>query len=302
MSSHPWFVVRLGVAYFPWSSDLGEGLSRGLSADPIPLEVKVFPDGEDYVRFPTDPRDYDDLVIIQRAFPEQDRRLLQLLLAIHAASDLGTKRIHVVLPYLPYSRQDRRFREGEAVSFGLILKLIRDSGARSVVSVDVHRPEAFVIEGARCINVEPFSEYGRILMGQNRAMVLSPDRGSLWRAKSLSQHINAPFDYFEKFRDRITGEISLRSKSLDIDVNRVIILDDIVATGSTIVEAIKALRDMDIKDIWVIATHCLLLNNADERIIKAGASLIICSNTINTPYSRIDVTGLMLTRLKEILP
>jgi ribose-phosphate pyrophosphokinase len=167
--------------------------------------------------------------------------------------------------------------------------------------VDVHNPEAFGAVGMRCINVEPFVEYGNYLMNLGRPlMVLSPDKGSLWRARILGQALNSPFDYFEKFRDRITGDVSMRGKVIG-DVGRVVIIDDIVATGGTIIEAIGILRSLGIGEIHVLATHCLLLNDADKRIMEAGASSITCSNTVRTRYSHIDVVKLMLRAIGDLL-
>ncbi|WP_243675158.1 ribose-phosphate pyrophosphokinase-like domain-containing protein [Vulcanisaeta distributa] len=108
-------MVRYLVASFPWSSDVGDDIARTLGLTHTTLETKQFPDGESYVRYPPiDVSTYDGLILVQRAYPpDQNTRLIQVMLATHAARDLGVKHIHIVLPYLPYSRQDRRFRDGE---------------------------------------------------------------------------------------------------------------------------------------------------------------------------------------------
>ncbi len=94
-------VVKYLVASFPWSSDVGNDMANALGLTHVVLETKQFPDGESYIRYPIDVSTYDGLILIQRAYPEQNTRLIQVMLAVHAARDLGVKQVHVVLPYLP---------------------------------------------------------------------------------------------------------------------------------------------------------------------------------------------------------
>lgn len=290
------------VASFEWSSDIGTEVANALGLPHTVLETKQFPDGESYVRYPIDLSTYDGLILVQRAYPNQDSRLMQLMLAIHAARDLGVREVHVVLPYLPYSRQDRRFREGEPVSLLTVLTLLSSLGVSSVVTVDVHKPEAFRVPNVRCINVEPFELYAERLRGISNAVLLSPDLGSLWRVRRVSEGLGgSPYSYLEKFRDRITGEVSMRPKELDVKGKEVFIIDDIIATGGTIIEATKILKELGATSIHAIATHCLLLNMADSRMFSAGVSSITCTNTIPTKYTEININQLIVRTLRELL-
>ncbi|WP_243679516.1 ribose-phosphate diphosphokinase [Vulcanisaeta souniana] len=194
------------VASFPWSSDMGNEVANTLGLNHVTLETKQFPDGgESYIRYPIDITTYEGLILIQRAYPEQNNRLIQTMLAIHAARDMGIKNIHIVLPYLPYSRQDKRFRDGEPISLNTILSLLSLLGASSLITVDVHKPDAFKAPNMRCINVEPFDLYAGKIGNVSNAVLLSPDIGSLWRVKKVSEYLGIPFSYLEKFRDRVTG-------------------------------------------------------------------------------------------------
>ena len=151
------------VASFEWSSDIGSEIANTLGFTHTILESKQFPDGESYVRYPIDITTFDGLIIVQRAYPGQDSRLMQVMLAVHAARDMGIREVHVVLPYLPYSRQDRRFRDGEPVSLAVVLSLLSSLGVSSIITVDVHKPEAFKVGNVRCVNVEPFRLYANNL-------------------------------------------------------------------------------------------------------------------------------------------
>ncbi|WP_054858023.1 ribose-phosphate diphosphokinase [Vulcanisaeta sp. JCM 16159] len=294
-------MVRYLVASFPWSSDVGDDIARTLGLTHATLETKQFPDGESYVRYPIDVSTYDGLILIQRAYPDQNTRLIQVMLATHAARDLGVKHIHIVLPYLPYSRQDRRFRDGEPISLQTMLSLFSSIGASSIITVDVHKPEAFRIANTQCINIEPFELYASRLGKMNNVVLLSPDVGSLWRVRKVSEYLGASFSYLEKFRDRVTGEVTMKPKELDVAGKEVFIIDDIIATGGTIIEATKILRSLGAVKIHAIATHCLLLNMADSRMFEAGVSSITCSNTIPTRYSEINVNNLIVNVIRGLL-
>ncbi|WP_446752496.1 ribose-phosphate diphosphokinase [Vulcanisaeta sp. JCM 16161] len=294
-------VVKYLVASFPWSSDVGNDMANALGLTHVVLETKQFPDGESYIRYPIDVSTYDGLILIQRAYPEQNTRLIQVMLAVHAARDLGVKQVHVVLPYLPYSRQDRRFRDGEPVSLQTMLSLLSSLGVSSIITVDVHKPEAFRIANTQCINIEPFELYANRLKGVENVVLLSPDIGSLWRVRKVSEYLGVPFSYLEKFRDRVTGEVTMKPKELDVAGKEVFIIDDIIATGGTIIEATKILKSLGATRVHAIATHCLLLNMADSRMFETGVSSITCSNTIPTRYSEVNVNQLILNVVRGLI-
>ncbi|BDR92054.1 ribose-phosphate pyrophosphokinase [Vulcanisaeta souniana JCM 11219] len=294
-------VEKYLVASFPWSSDMGNEVANTLGLNHVTLETKQFPDGESYIRYPIDITTYEGLILIQRAYPEQNNRLIQTMLAIHAARDMGIKNIHIVLPYLPYSRQDKRFRDGEPISLNTILSLLSLLGASSLITVDVHKPDAFKAPNMRCINVEPFDLYAGKIGNVSNAVLLSPDIGSLWRVKKVSEYLGIPFSYLEKFRDRVTGEITMKPKELDVTGKEVFIIDDIIATGGTIIEATRILKSMGATRVYAIATHCLLLNMADSRMLEAGVSSITCSNTIPTKYTEVYVNQSVIKALRGLI-
>ncbi|MGC8596915.1 MAG: ribose-phosphate diphosphokinase [Thermocladium sp.] len=261
----------------------------------IELIYKVFPDGEQYVRLPTSVAG-EHVIYVTRAYPNQDRSLVRSLLVINALKDLGASRVGLFMPYMPYARQDRRFLDGEAISIDYIIKSLKNAGLDELFVVDIHKPEVLERNGLG-INLEPFQAYSSLLSNLKNPLVLSPDVGSLWRAKKLAQLISADFDYLEKTRDRFTGQVSIKPKDISAAGRDVVIIDDIIATGGTIVNGINALKG-EALTIRVIAAHCLLLNDADQKIINAGAAEIICSNSILTNYSKADVSQLLFTAIK----
>ncbi len=293
--------MRSLVLNFSESEDLGKKLSSILNLEHYLIESKIFPDGEVYVRLPVNPEN-KRVIIIQRLYPEPNINFTKLLLTVDACRDLNAEEIIVILPYLAYSRQDRRFREGEAVSLKTILKVLKHLGVKSIITVDVHKPQAYNLEGLNCINIEPFNEYARYIKSNiGDCVILSPDYGSLWRVENTAKKLNVPYDYFEKIRDRITGEVTIKPKQINVQNKNVVIIDDIIATGGTIVKAIDVLRSLGVRNVHVIATHGLFIDNADVKIIKTGASSITCTNTILNKYSKIDITELIAEKLRQII-
>ena len=288
---------------FPECESFSKRLGNYLNLPVYTFETKIFPDGESYVRYPIDVRN-EDIIIVQNPYPDQDRKLQQLYLAIDAAHDLGADKVIIVLPYFAYSRQDRRFRDGEAISLKTILKIFKKLNVYAVLTVDIHKPQAFTYEDLKCINIEPFSKYAEYIrntIGIENLVLLSPDVGSLWRVERVGKLLNIEFDYLEKFRDRITGEITVKPKSLNVEGKNVIIIDDMIATGGTIVEASKILKKQGVKKIYTIATHCLLLGNADQKILNAGVEDVICSDTIECRYTKISTIELIGEELRKLI-
>ncbi len=291
------------VLSFPDEVGRGEKLARALGCEFVNVEYKVFPDGEDYVRVPVDVRGRD-VIVLSTLYPDQDRKIFRTLLLLDALRDLGASKIVLVCPYLAYARQDRRFRDGEAVSLRSLIKLLECAGADIIVTVDVHKPEAFRGERARCVNVEPFRLYAekiREVVGCDNVVVLSPDFGSLWRAQRVAERLNVEFDYFEKYRDRVTGEITMRPRQVEVRDRTVVIVDDIIATGGTLREATRIVRSMGARRVVAIATHCQFLGGADVKLREAGIEIIMCSDTIETPYSTISVVELIADEIRKVL-
>src|SRR5210317_1737191 len=111
----------------PASTILGEAIAMELGQEPILLSHRLFPDGENYIRFP-EPVKGEVVVLVQTTAPDQDRKLMQLLFMARNAVDQGASRIIAVIPYLAYARQDKQFLDGEAVAFDIILELLESVG------------------------------------------------------------------------------------------------------------------------------------------------------------------------------
>lgn len=285
------------MLYFKNAEDLARRISAKLGLDARPVEERDFPDGEVLVR--VEPA--REAALIARLYPDVNKNLVKLFLALDALADYGAERLILVLPYMPYARQDRRFREGEPISVKAVLGHIKEYPVSHIISVDLHKPYiADYVGNVRVVNVYPAAKIAEALRRWNIDVVLSPDFGSQFRAEAVAKALGAAWDYFEKYRDRETGEIFMRPRSgLSLQGKNVAIVDDILATGGTLAEACENAKALGAAGVYAAVTHCQLLGNARER--TKCLSAVYCSNTIPCEYSSIDVSAELAEALAQIL-
>lgn len=283
----------------PASTRLGERICSLAGLEKIRFFFKQFPDGELYVRLLDDVTGVDTL-IIQSLSPPQDRNLMILLQLISAFKTNGGGEASVLIPYMAYARQDKVFLPGETISAHLVSGLIETAGADRVALVEVHSDAAAKgFKDALLIEVtKAFAEH-YLRSGFEKAYVVAPDRNATPRAKRLAEMIKGEFGWVEKTRDKETGFVSSTEGELNPTGSKTILIDDIISTGGTIVEAIKLLKSKGAFRISVACVHGLFVNNAYEKIMNAGASSIISSDTVETQYSNISVSGEVVRALRE---
>lgn len=287
----------------PASFELGRriGLQLGIQAEPV--IHRVFPDGESYIRVAVDVRD-EDVVIIQSTPPPQDRHLIQLLLMARTVKELGARRVHCVVPYLAYARQDKRFMDGEALSLEVILHLLEDSGVEGLLTVDVHSEDSLreLCGGLEVWNISAIPLLARHLrgLGYGGAFSLAPDAGALRLAMLADGELGGGFGALEKRRDRETGEIEMWAEGLDLSGRDAAIFDDMVSTGGTMARAVAILKSLGARRVAAACTHALFLGEAERRIREAGAEHIIAADTVPTHLSVVSVAGLIADQLRTL--
>ncbi|WP_291999767.1 ribose-phosphate diphosphokinase [Caldivirga sp.] len=282
--------MRRIVLYDESSRDLGINVASRINAEAKEITHKVFPDGEQYVRVEANVEG-SDVLYVTRLYPNQDQGLIRVMLLLDAVKGLGASRVGLFIPYMPYARQDRRFLEGEPVSINVMLNVFKNLGVEYLYVVDIHKPQS--LEGYQgFINLKPFKLYAREFKNLSNPVVVSPDSGSLWRAEELARELGVEYDYLEKHRDRYSGEVSFTLRSINVKGKDVVIIDDIISTGGTIVGAAGMLRSMGATSINVVATHCIMIGDAETKLTKA-VDKVRCSNSILGKYSQFDVSQLI---------
>ncbi|MEZ0320178.1 MAG: ribose-phosphate diphosphokinase [Pyrobaculum sp.] len=261
------------------------------------VEERVFPDGEVLARIPSAA---ETVVLVARLYPSVNENLVKLFLALDTLNDLATRRIVLAIPYMPYMRQDRRFREGEPISAKTVFKIMSSFGVSALVTVDLHKQ--YVAEYAPRVvvkNVFPVEEFAKAVGGAD--VVVSPDFGSFHRAEALAKTLGSRYTYFEKFRDRSTGTITLTPRT-DVELRgaRVVLVDDILSTGGTLVEACKACRTLGASEVVAAVSHCQLLKDARERV-RSCVDRLVCTDSILNEYAEVKLGPVFKKHLSEIL-
>ena len=277
------------------SRDLAKNISKNLKCDYSDLSVKKFPDGELYLKFETELKN-QDVVLVQSLHPS-DEALLELIFAIHTAKDLGAKKVRVVIPYLAYIRQDKRFNPGECVSSKIVGSLL--SVADEIITIDPHLHrfkslnEVFKTKAVKLSANDLIQDY--ISKNFKDPVIIGPDAESYQWAQSIAKKIKASTAILQKDRInsyevhvKLNSEINVRNKEL-------IIIDDIISTGKTILEAIKVIKKLKPKSITVISIHGIFADPSTLDFIREYSNSII---TIKNPYSKIDVSKLISDSLK----
>ncbi len=274
------------------SRGLGEKIASVLNAELLDVEIKRFPDGEIYARINGEVG--EEVALIQTTYPNE--KIIELFIIQDALREWGAKKIITVVPYFGYSRQDKIFKPGEAISARAMAKHIQIY-SDIFVGIDLHAESIltyFDIPTHHLHATVPIAEY---LRSKNVDIVISPDKGGYTRAKLVAEKINAEFDYLEK--TRLSGtEVLIKPKNLDVDGKVVGIVDDIISTGGTIARASEQLRDQGANKIFAVCTHGLFIGNARENLKKVDE--FAATDTIESEHSKISVASVVADFLKSL--
>jgi ribose-phosphate pyrophosphokinase len=279
------------------AKNVARNLANKIQQPLLQATYKRFPDDEFYVRV-LDDISGEDVLIVQTAYP--DPKIVELLLMQDAVHDAGAKKITVVLPYFGYSRQDKKFEEGEAISSRAVAQHI-SIHADCVITVDPHKEHIlkfFSVPAYSCSAVSTIAQY---LKEKNIDFILAPDKGAKERAKEAAALIDCEYDYLEKTRiDETTVKIT--PKKLDARGKHVAIIDDIISTGGTMANSIKELKKQGAKTVSVACTHGLFIGGAKEKLLSADCDEIISTDTIETEFSKVSAADCIAEILLKTLP
>lgn len=278
------------------SQNLAAKVANLLNDQLCPIETRKFPDGERYIRIKG--KIPDEVVVIQSTGYPQDENFMELFLIIKNLKDIGADKVKAVIPYLGYSRQDKRFKPGEAVSVKIIAELLEAAGADEVFSINLHEHNII-----NFFNIPAYELSAIPLLAEHLSskvddpIIIAPDKGALDHARTMAGIIGCEYDYMEKVR--ISPErVETRLKNFNIEGRSAIIVDDIISTGGTIVNASRILHSQGAKEIKVACVHPVLVGDALLRIFSTGVDDVIATDTIKSEVSRVSVASLIAEALK----
>jgi len=276
------------------AADLAE-----LLADPLaPVAFDRFPDGEVMASIGDVTPTSTDRAIVVASTPTSDAHL-ELLQLQDAAREAGFDDVVTVLPYMGYARQDRAFNPGEPVSARAVARAI-STGADRVLTIDPHEEDV-------CDFFEPtatsVSAAGRLAepLPDDLAdpLFLSPDAGAIDLAETVQETAGTgAIDYFEKTRHSGT-EVEISPSDASVEGRDVVVVDDIIATGSTMSEAVEILHERGANRVFVTCVHPLLAENAVTKLSRAGVDAIYGTDTIERPHSAVSAAPAIADALEE---
>ncbi|MFX0169036.1 MAG: ribose-phosphate diphosphokinase [Candidatus Hodarchaeota archaeon] len=286
------------------SKTLAWRVAEKLSAAYLDTDVKHFPDGEIYVRFLGEVKD-EEVIVVQSLSHQPNHYLIELFFMLDALKDLKAKRVVAVLPYFAYARQDERFKPGEAISLKTVSRLIEEAGADHIFTIDSHRHRVLDQDELTTVPLQDLTamaelaNYVATKYKMDNPAVIGPDAEAGAWAKIAADTLSVEYDALEKKRyDAETVEI--KPRHLDLKDRDVLIVDDIISTGNTIIKAIEVLKRNGAKNIYVACTHPLLVLNALVRIYQAGALDVIGTDTVQSAISYVSVAPVIAEAIKKI--
>ncbi len=289
----------------PASNILGEAIAHELGQEPVFITNRIFPDGESYIQMPNEVEG-ETVVLVQTTAPDPDRKIMQLLFMARTAKDFGAERIVAVMPYMAYARQDKRFLEGEALSFDVVLGLLESVGVDDTIVIDVHCEEAleelqpkYTMKMHNLTALFVLAKYMK-QHSYDGAYSLSPDIGRKKIVERVSEVLGGGFAFFEKVRDRYTGKTTMIVKDLDLKGKNVVIFDDIISSGGTMSRAIQGLKEQGAGKVAAVCTHALPVPGANEKLRNAGADDIVATDTVESLYETVSIAGLVAEYLRTL--
>ena len=268
--------------------ELAERIADKLGLTLGEVELKTFANGETYVRYDDSIRG-SDAFIIQSGNPPVNDHLVELLIMIQAAKLASAKRITAVVPWYPYSRQDKKSRPREPITARLVADFLEAAGVDRVLTMDLHAGQ---IQGFFNVPVDHmtalplFATYYRDkgLYGDN-VVAVSPDPGRAKMARRFGQMLEADLAIMNKVRpEHDTAEVS--EVIGDVQGKVAIMSDDIIVTGGTLIAGAEALKEAGATEVYACATHGLFPGNAFEKL--AASSLVEVTVTDTVPIDKLN--------------
>ena len=288
---------------------LSKSIAKYLKSKLVNSSIRNFADGEIYVEINENIRG-NSIFIIQSISSPANNNLMELLLCIDALKRSSAKNITAVIPYFGYARQDRKVVPRTSISAKLVSNLITKAGADRIVTVDLHAGQIqgfFDIPVDNLFSTPIFARHIKKKVKTKNIICVAPDVGGTERARSLGKLLNVGLAIVDKRRPK-PGQSQVMNVIGDVKGKNCIIVDDIIDSGGTIVNAAKALKNRGAKDVYVYITHGVLSGDAVKKIKESVIKNLVITDTINNSdkvkgvknIELLPISGLMGEAIKRI--
>ena len=284
------------------NKNLSQKISKFLKNRLVNSSIRKFSDGEIYIEINENIRGNSIFVIQSVSSPANDN-LMELLLCIDALKRSSAKNITAVIPYFGYARQDRKVVPRTSISAKLVSNLIAKAGADRVVTVDLHAGQ---IQGFFDIPVDNlfatpiFARHVKKKIKTKNLICIAPDVGGTERARALGKLLNVGLAIVDKRRPK-AGQSQVMNIIGDVRGKTCIIVDDIIDSGGTIVNAAAALKKRGAKNVHVYVTHGVLSGGAENKIKKSNIKNLVITDTIDNAAKVKNIKNIEVLTISNLV-
>ena len=283
-------------------SDFAGKLARNSGLRKVSYHVERFPDNELHMRFKESVRG-KQLFLVQSLSLQPNDALIELVFAGRTAKELGAKKVVGIIPYLAYMRQDKRFKGGECISAKEMAWMLNNS-LDALITIDPHLHrirklnQIFRIPAKNVSSVDAISGYVEKKFDAHNTLIVGPDWESFQWARTVGKKAGMKSVIFLKQRFSSRRVKVHYKKDVGFSGKNIIIIDDIISTGHTMIEAVKEIRKKKPKAIYCVCVHGILAENALQKLKRAGAKQVISCNTVPGITNKIDVSRAVAEEIK----
>ena len=288
---------------------LSKDIAKQLKLKLVNTNIKKFADGEIYIEINENIRGNRVFVVQSTSNPANDN-LMELLLVIDALRRSSAKNITAVIPYYGYARQDRKVAPRTSISAKVVANLLTNAGASRILTVDLHAGQIqgfFDMPVDNLFTTPLFAKYIKKKFKSRNLICVSPDVGGVQRTRGLATKLKADLAIIDKRRPK-PGQSQVMNIIGDVKNKTCIIVDDIIDSGGTIVNAVEALKKAGAVEVYVFITHAVLSGEAIVKIKKSKIKKLIITDTIdnsqkiknNSKIEVLSISSLMAEAIKRI--
>ncbi|MBP9781211.1 ribose-phosphate pyrophosphokinase [Candidatus Woesebacteria bacterium] len=283
-------------------------IAQLMGLESVPVEIGVFPNGEKRIHIQKDVHG-QNIVLVQSFSSPADEYIMEFLLLVDALERMGARHINAVIPWMGYSLQDKVFNNGQPLSAKVVADLVSQSYIKRVLLLDLHNqsiPGFYSVPTRQLSALELFAEHIKKTFDHEKLVIASPDFGGLKRAREFAKKLDLDLVNIDKQRDLRTGQVTATSVHGDVANKIVVLFDDCIVGGGTVVETAKLLKDQGAKSVHFLATHGIFVNESQNKIQQSEVDSVLVTNSIQHPtlvpkITELSVASLFVDSLKQWL-
>ncbi|MEM0155399.1 MAG: ribose-phosphate diphosphokinase [Thermoplasmataceae archaeon] len=273
------------------SRRLAAEISERTHSQVADVERRRFPDGELYLRIKKDLKDQEVMMISSTT---NDESLIETMLLIDAAREFRPRSILAIIPYFGYARQHMRYNEGEPVSSKVWTYLL-ERFADKIISIDIHDEQTLSYSSKPFLNISIMDSIASHYRDRAIDYVVSPDDGGSRRSLEVAQRLSAESFYLDKKRID-SSTVEMKFPDIDIKGKNILVVDDVISTGGTILKAVKLIRERGAARVYVSAVHGLFVGESQKKIEDIADDLAV-TETVETRSSKISIAKEILDKI-----